>query len=107
MTIDSLKKTLLAGIGVAAVTKDRVLAGLDVFVAQGKLSATDARAVAEKVAADSREQFELARARVGEKAQELKAYADGQHLRRLAALEARVAALEAKAPKAPRIRAKP
>jgi polyhydroxyalkanoate synthesis regulator phasin len=94
--IDTLRKTLLAGLGAAEVTQEKVRAGLKDFVAQGKLSATEARAAAERIAAESRVEFEKASAHVGDKVRELAAYADGEHLRRLHALEARVAALEAK-----------
>jgi polyhydroxyalkanoate synthesis regulator phasin len=94
--IETLRKTLLAGLGAAEVTQDKVRAGLKDFVAQGKLSAADARTAAERIAADSRVEFEKARTQVGDKVREFVAYADGEHLRRLEALEKRVAALESK-----------
>jgi polyhydroxyalkanoate synthesis regulator phasin len=97
--IDSLRKTLLAGLGAAEVTQEKVRAGLKDFVAQGKLSAAEAKAAAERIAAESRVEFEKARTQAGEKFREFVANADGEHLRRLQALEARVAALEAKAGK--------
>ena len=34
--IDTIKKTILAGVGAAVVTKDKVQAGLEDFVKQGK-----------------------------------------------------------------------
>jgi polyhydroxyalkanoate synthesis regulator phasin len=94
--IDQIKKTFLAGIGAATITQEKVRAGLSDFVAQGKLTATEARAAAERIAAESRVEFGKASTQVGDKVREFVAYADGEHLRRLHALEARVAALEAK-----------
>jgi len=94
--IESFKKTILAGLGAAVVTKDRVHERLEVFVKQGKITAADARAMAEKIAEEGRVDFDKASAMVGDKARELLAYADGKHLSRIEALEARIAALEHK-----------
>lgn len=94
--IDSLKKTILAGLGAAVVTKDRVHERLEVFVKQGKITAADARAMAETIADEGRAEFDKASTKVGEKARELMAYADGKHKSRIEALEARIAALERK-----------
>lgn len=92
--IDSLKKTILAGLGAAVVTKDRVHERLEVFVKQGKITAAEARAMAGKIADEGRVEFDKASAMVGERARELLAYADGKHMSRIEALEARIAALE-------------
>jgi polyhydroxyalkanoate synthesis regulator phasin len=97
--IETFKKTILAGLGAAVVTKDRVMDGLDDLVKQGKLSTADARAAAERIAAEGRKEFDKAQAALGERAREFMAYADGAYAKRIDALEARVAALEAK-PKA-------
>jgi polyhydroxyalkanoate synthesis regulator phasin len=97
--IEALKKTMLAGLGAAVVTRDKVLDGLDDLVKQGKISATEARAAAEKIAEGGKREFEKASAKVTEKVREFASYADGEHMKRLEALEARVAALESKAPK--------
>jgi polyhydroxyalkanoate synthesis regulator phasin len=102
--IESLRKTILAGLGAAAVTQEMARSALSGFVAQGKLSAAEARAAAEKIAAESRVEFEKATTQVGEKVREFVAYADGEHLRRLETLEKRVAALEAKGRKAAKAR---
>lgn len=56
--INAIKKTLLAGIGAAVITKEKVEAGLDELVDQGKLSATDAKAFARKLARDGRREFD-------------------------------------------------
>ena len=44
--IDTVKKALLAGVGAAVVTKDKIEHALDEFVRQGKVSADEARAMA-------------------------------------------------------------
>jgi polyhydroxyalkanoate synthesis regulator phasin len=105
--IDSIKKTILAGVGAAVVTKDKVQAGLEDFVKQGKVSAADAQAMAEKIAQESRREFENASAKLGDKARDLLAYADGKFLARIEALEARVQALEGKSAKGQRHSGKP
>jgi polyhydroxyalkanoate synthesis regulator phasin len=104
--IDTIKKTILAGVGAAVVTKDKVQAGLEDFVRQGKVSAADARAMAEKIAKESRREFEDASEKLGDKVRDLLAFSDSKLLSRIAALEARVEALESKPAKAARPHAK-
>jgi polyhydroxyalkanoate synthesis regulator phasin len=94
--IESLKKTVLAGLGAAVVTKDKVQAGLEEFVKQGKITAADAQAVAERIAHEGRKEFDHASAKLGDKVREVLSYADTKHLARIEALEKRVAALEKK-----------
>ncbi len=84
------------------VTKDKVQAGLEDFVRQGKISAADAQAMAEKIARDGRREFENASAKVGETVRDLLAFTDNKYLARLEALEARVGALEGHQAKAPK-----
>ena len=105
--IDTIKKTLLAGLGAAVVTSEKVQAGLEDFVKQGKISAADARAMAEKIAGEGKREFEDVSAKLGDKVRELLAYAENRYLPRLEALEARVAALEGKHEKTARHKAKP
>ena len=47
--IDLVKKTMLAGIGLAVVTKDKVLESLDELVEKGKLTKEEAVAMSEKI----------------------------------------------------------
>lgn len=94
--IDSIKKTILAGVGAAVVTKEKVQAGLEDFVRQGKVSAADAQAMAEKIAQDGKREFESASAKLGDTIRDLLAVPGDKHLARIEALEARVAALEGK-----------
>lgn len=92
--IDSLKKTMLAGIGAAMVTKDKVESVLNDFVAQGKVSAADAKEMAAKVADDGREKFDEVSDQLSSKLKELLARLNKDTCEQVAALEARVAALE-------------
>jgi polyhydroxyalkanoate synthesis regulator phasin len=65
-------------------------------VAQGKVSAADARKFAEKITADSKQEFEQASDQLSTKLKELFARTDEKTQQRIAALEARVDALEIK-----------
>jgi polyhydroxyalkanoate synthesis regulator phasin len=94
--IDTIKKTLLAGVGAAIATRDRVQAGLEDLVRQGKITAEEARTAAERVAKDGKRQFEDAADRLGKNVNELLARADGKVHSRIQDLEARVMALERK-----------
>lgn len=98
---DLIKKTLLAGVGAAVVTKEKVQDTLEDYVRQGKLKADDARIIAEKIAERGRREFEEMSQQASAKASELFNRQDGAVTARLAALEARVAALEAAANPAP------
>lgn len=92
--IDIIKKTLLAGVGAAIVTKEKVEAALDEFVKQGKVSSAEARAMADKIAADGRREFDILSNELNEKLRDFVSRRDHTVQDRLAALEARVAALE-------------
>jgi polyhydroxyalkanoate synthesis regulator phasin len=94
--IESLKKTMLAGLGAAVVTRDKIAGSLDDLVKQGKITAADAREAAEKIAEEARRDFDKASTKLGDKVRDFVSYADGEHAKRLEALEARVASLEAK-----------
>ena len=91
---DLIKKTLLAGVGAAVVTKEKVQDALDDYVRQGKLKADDARIIAEKIAERGKREFEEMSAQASAKASELFNRHDSAVTARLAALEARVTALE-------------
>src|SRR6185312_14951749 len=55
--IDLLKKSVLAGLGMAVVTKEKVEEALGDFVRDGKLNASDAKIMAEKIAEQGRKEF--------------------------------------------------
>ena len=56
--IDSLKKTLLAGVGAAVVSKEKVEAVLGDLVRQGKVTSAEAKEVAEKLVSEGRREAE-------------------------------------------------
>lgn len=95
--MDVIKKTLLAGVGAAVITKEKVESALDEFVKQGKVSSTEARQMAEKIAAQGRQEFEAMSKQLNEMLREPLARESKATSDRLAALEARVAALEQRA----------
>ena len=92
--INAIKKTLLAGLGAAVVTKEKVEAGLADLVSQGKLSAEDARAFARKLARDGRQEFAGLSDEVGEKLHELALKSAREGQTRLRQLEARLKKFE-------------
>ncbi len=59
--IDLVKKTMLAGIGVAVVTKDKVLESLDELVEKGRLSKDEAVAMSDKIVEEGRAETEKAK----------------------------------------------
>lgn len=98
---ETIKKTLLAGVGAAVVTKEKVQDALDDYVRQGKLKADDARIIAEKIAERGKREFDELSQQASAKAADLFNRHDSAVAARLAALEARVSALEAAASAVP------
>ena len=91
---DIIRKTLLAGVGAAVVTREKVESALGDFVRQGKVSSAEAREVAGRIADEGRREFETLK---GDLEERLRAAFDGVDERahhRIDALEARLAALE-------------
>ena len=92
--IDIIKKTLLAGVGAAVITKDKVESALSDFVKQGKVTNDEARQMADKIADQGRREFETMSHDLNEKIRDAFTGVDRKTQARIAALEARVAALE-------------
>ena len=92
--IDVIKKTLLAGVGAAVITKEKAEAALDDFVRQGKLSSSDARIMAEKIADQGRREFDDLTQTLTAKLKAVLDRNESETAARLAALENRVAVLE-------------
>lgn len=92
--IDVIKKTLLAGVGAAVITKEKVESALNEFVQQGKVSSTEARTMAEKIADQGRREFDAMSHELSEKLRERFTGYDRMAQQRIDFLEARVAALE-------------
>lgn len=59
--IELVKKTMLAGVGLAFVTKDKVLESLDELVEKGKLTKQEADNVSEEILKEGQEQTEKAK----------------------------------------------
>lgn len=93
--IDLIKKTLLAGVGAAVVTKDKIEGALDEFVRQGKVNAQDARIMADKIAEQGRKEFDELAADLNHRISGLLDRSTAETNARLAALEERVKVLEA------------
>lgn len=94
--IDLIKKTLLAGVGAAVVSKEKIEETLGDIVKQGKLSASDAKIVAGKLAEQGRVEFEQTSKNLSEKIKEYTARSDAELAAKVAELETRVAVLEKK-----------
>jgi polyhydroxyalkanoate synthesis regulator phasin len=92
--LDSIKKTLLTGLGAAVVTKDKVQASLEDLVRQGKLSTEDARAAAERIVKQGKREFEDASGQLHAKVNDLLTHSDRKSQARIDELEARIRALE-------------
>jgi polyhydroxyalkanoate synthesis regulator phasin len=92
--IDLIKKTLLAGVGATILTKEKVESALQDYIRQGKVSAGDARIMAEKIAEQGRKEFETMSAELAAKFREFAERADLTHKARIEALETRVKKLE-------------
>lgn len=94
--IDLFKKAMYAGVGMAVLTKEKVESSLSDMVAKGRMTAEEAEELTEKIIASGKEETEQA------KSEASKLFADMLHRAQvvttdqLAALEARVRALEGK-----------
>ena len=92
--IDLIKKTLLAGVGATIITKEKVEEAMQDYIRQGKVSAGDARLMADKIAEQGRKEFEDMSAELVAKFKELAEKSDFTHKARIEALETRVRKLE-------------
>jgi len=59
--LELFKRTVFAGIGAAVITKDRIESMLQEMVEQGKITRDEASRMADKIAAEGREEFERTR----------------------------------------------
>lgn len=85
---------MLAGVGAAVLTKDRVEEALSEWVRKGKVSAEEAREMASRVADQGRQEFETASKDVKQAVRELLEKAGVGQKDRVEALEKRLLALE-------------
>jgi polyhydroxyalkanoate synthesis regulator phasin len=56
--IDFFKKTILAGVGMSVITKDKVLESLEELVEKGKLTRDEASEMSDKIVQEGQEQTE-------------------------------------------------
>ncbi len=93
--IDTVKNLLLASIGAAVLTKDKAMSFMEQSVAQGKLSAEEAEKLADEVVAESKRQAKAWGDKASEAADNAVSALNLAKREELAALEKRVAQLEA------------
>jgi polyhydroxyalkanoate synthesis regulator phasin len=94
--LDLIKKTLLAGIGAAVITKDKLESALEDMVRQGKVNAADAKIMAEKIAEQGRKEFDELAGELNAKLKGALDRRDTDTAERLQAIEQRLALLEQK-----------
>ncbi|MDR2863649.1 MAG: hypothetical protein LBV54_07260 [Puniceicoccales bacterium] len=92
--IDTVKKTLLAGLGAAVVTKDAIESALHDWIEKGKITPEEARHFAEKLVSTGESRWEKAKEDVVSKVSDVLQKAPFVRRGELSALEARVAVLE-------------
>lgn len=92
--IDSIKKAMLAGVGAAVITAEKVEDVLSEWVKKGKVSADDAKAMASRIADQGRTEFESTSKDVQKAIKELLEKAGVGQKDRVDALEKRLLALE-------------
>lgn len=100
--IETLKKTLLAGVGAAVITKEKAEAALADFVQSGKVNASDARAMAHRIATEGRKEFKAVSGEIETRVKDLTSSSNAATKARIAALEARIAELEGRKPRTTR-----
>lgn len=92
--LDLMKKTMLAGVGMAVVTKDKVLESLDELVEAGRMSKDEAAAMSEKIVEEGRVETEKAKVEANKLFNEMLHRANLVTKDQYDALAARVTALE-------------
>jgi polyhydroxyalkanoate synthesis regulator phasin len=92
--IEVVKKTLLAGIGAAVITKDAVDHALRDWVEKGKISPDEARHFSDRLVSAGNSRWEDTRDCLAGRVEELMASANVATRARIEALEARVGSLE-------------
>ena len=94
--IDLVKKTMMAGVGLAVVTKDKVEESLNELVEKGKLSKEEASDLTEKIVEEGKDRAEKAKNELSGMFSEMLQKANLVTTDQYAALEARVTELEGK-----------
>ncbi|MDR2983173.1 MAG: hypothetical protein LBV12_13155 [Puniceicoccales bacterium] len=92
--IDTVKKTLLAGLGAAVVTKETVEGALHDWIEKGKITPEEARGFADRLINTGESRWEKAKDEVAQKISDVVQKAPFARKSELNALEARIAVLE-------------
>ena len=92
--IDLIRKTVLAGVGAAVLTKEKVEESLNDLVEKGRISADEAKATAEKIAEKGKLEFEAVSKDMQKGVSDLLDQIGVGQKDRLASLEKRLLALE-------------
>jgi len=69
--INLMKKTMLAGVGLAVVTKEKIFESINEMVDKGKLTTDEANALSEKIVEEGRVETEKAKTEAGKLLNEL------------------------------------
>lgn len=93
--IELIKKSMLAGVGAAVVSKESAEKALSGLVEKGKISTSEAREVADKIVEEGRAEYEKARTEMEGWFEDMLRKGKVATQSDVAKLEARVAALEA------------
>ena len=94
--IELVKKTMLAGVGLAVVTKDKVLESLNEYVEKGKLTQEEAAAMSDKIVDEGRNETKKAKVEASKLFNEMLHRANVVTKDQYDELSARVTALEGK-----------
>jgi len=92
--IDLFRKTVLAGVGAAVLTKEKIEESLKDLVEKGRISADEAKATAEKIAEDGKREFESVAKDMQKGVNDLLEQVGVGQRDRVASLEKRLLALE-------------
>jgi len=101
--LETLKKTIYAGIGATVISAEKLNGVLNDLVEKGKLSSKDAQDLASKIADEGRREFEESSERVGLLVDEWLRKANFAREKDLQDLKARVEKLEAALAQAPKM----
>lgn len=92
--LETLKKTIYAGIGATIISAEKLNATLNELVEKGKISSNDAKELASKIAEEGRKEFDESSQRVGKVVDEWLRKANFAREKDLADLQRRVSQLE-------------
>ena len=92
--IDLIRKTVLAGVGAMVMTREKIEESMSELVEKGRISAKEAREVAEKIAEEGRREFETVSADTQKRIKEMLEQMGVGQKDRIGDLEKRLLALE-------------